>query len=98
MKRPKLSMTTILTSLAIVTAIGGGFMALGDMPPWAGQERVAQIDRRQDLSELNDLDFRILALERDKATRRLSLAELNLLDRLKMQRKVLCAKLKVSGC
>ena len=91
----------ISTAIAVVTligAVGGGFMALGDMPPWAGQERVSQIDRRQDLSELNDLDFRILSLEHDKATRRLSLAELNLLDRLKMQRKVLCAKLKVSGC
>ena len=90
--------STAIAVVSLIGAVGGGFMALGDMPPWAGMDRFAQMDRRQDLSELNDLDFRILALEREKATRRLSLAELNLLDRLKLQRKVLCAKLKVQGC
>lgn len=103
MKRPSLKKLAgeypmISTAIGVVTligAIGGGLMALGDAPPYASRERVAQVDRRQDLSELNQVDAQIVALERIPMR---TPAEESLLRRLYLQRKVLCAKLNVPGC
>ena len=97
MKSPKLSMTTILTALAVVSAIGGAAWTLDERwarKPWV-EDQFAQVDRQYDLRELNYVDAQIVALER---IRQRTSAEENLLRRLYMQRKVLCAKLNVQGC
>lgn len=90
--------STTIGVVALISAIGSGVLALGDHPPWVGMDRFAQMDRRQDLSELNDIDAKIAVLERAKQNGRLTPFEAGLLQRLYLQRRVLCAKLKVQGC
>ena len=91
-------MTLAASALALIGTISGGLLALGDHPPWASVERVAQIERRQDFGELNQVDAQIAALERDRRTRRLTQFEEDLLARLYRQRKVLCSQLRIEKC
>ena len=67
MKKPKLSMTTILAAIALVTAIGGGAWSLG-RPPYANQgwteERLAGLkvqilQQRQDQLERRIFELRV---------------------------------------
>ena len=67
MKKPPLSMPTILTSIAIVTAIGGGAWTLGK-PPYANQRwaeeqlagmQVQILQQRQDQLERRIYELRV---------------------------------------
>ena len=66
MKRPKLSMPTILTALALVTAIGGGAWSLDERwarKPWVEEQfagmQVQILQQRQDQLERRIFELRV---------------------------------------
>ena len=83
--------------IGVITTIGGGAYTLDDR--WArrtwAEQQLAQVDRRQDFVELNDVDSKILYWEQEKRRRPLRSEEENLLNRLYRQRDILCQALKI---
>ena len=83
--------------LGILTAFGSAYATLDDR--WAkrtwAEQQLAQVDRRQDFVELNDVDSKILYWEQEKRRRPLRSEEENLLNRLYRQRDILCQALKI---
>lgn len=100
MKKPKLSMPTILTAIALVSAIGGGAYTLDDRwarKPWV-EEQFVQVQGQYASMRLNQVDTQIVQLEAEARRRPLSLIERDLLARLYRERKVLLCQLRIERC
>jgi hypothetical protein len=103
MKRQSLTTLgkSVASGIALISIIGGGIWALGK-PPFANEQYVQsqfqQYDTRLAGMRLNDVDAQIVKLERDRANRRLTEIENDLLRRLYSERKQLLCQLKIERC
>ena len=92
------SLVQVSSTVGALAVIAGAVWSLGDRPPYASVERVAQVERRVDLNELNQVDVQIANLERAKQRQRLTPFEADLLARLYRQRKILACQLRIEVC
>ena len=81
--------------VTLLTAVGGGIWTLGDKPPWASVERVAQIEQ----ANMRTRYSQVLAdIARLQSKGRLTIDEKRWLDSLLIEQQQLCMALKLPKC
>ena len=93
---------SVIASLGV---IGGAVWTLGDRPPWAGVERVAQVQQSlQDMGQsmqrtrYSQVLSEIGRLEEARRARRISQIESDYLGSLLIERKQLACQLRLEKC
>ena len=89
---------SLLGTVSALSIVAGAVWGLGDRPPWAGVDRVAQIESNYDRTRLNIVENQIIQLERDRQRRRLSQFEEDVLRSLHDERRILRCKLRLERC
>ena len=96
-KRSKL-VNSAVAVVGFLTVVGGAIWGLGDKPPWAGVERVAQMEQYNQRTRYSMILADISRLLETKRRRALTPDEQRWLDSLTVERQQLACQLKIEKC
>jgi len=85
---------SLLSNVAVLGALGGSVWALGDRPPWAGIQRVSNIEQANMLTRYSQVLEAITKLKNKKRTSE----EQQWYNSLLLEQKILACQLKLEKC
>ena len=91
-------MSSILATIALISTLGGAVWSLGDRPPWASVERVAQIEQAMMRTRYSQVLGEIYKLQQIAKVRRLTPIEQQYLQSLETERRILACQLRIGPC